>query len=266
MNRMIFALGGAAAVVVVGVLALGLYFNSPGVGAPPSPSPTPELTPAATSTPTTTPTATAEPTNTPDAGLPEGPYVLDPDGDFSSEDSGMALSVTIPAPGWTFAEEWALLEKGTEVDNVPEAAILFWAFPGEELYVPADACQGTSTRPETPSATPEEIAAALAAQTPRDGSEPVDVTLSGYEGKFTALSVPGDAELGECEEGEFVQYVTSKGDFVRNAQGPGQIEELWILDVDGTIVIIFATYRPDTPAALVEEMRGMVDSTTFDTP
>jgi hypothetical protein len=40
MNRLLFALGGAAAVLVVAVLALGVYSNQPGVGGQPSPSPT----------------------------------------------------------------------------------------------------------------------------------------------------------------------------------------------------------------------------------
>jgi hypothetical protein len=53
MNRMIFGLGGAAVVVLAAVLALGLYFNNPGVGTPPSPSPTIEPSPIASPSPVT---------------------------------------------------------------------------------------------------------------------------------------------------------------------------------------------------------------------
>jgi hypothetical protein len=265
MNRMVIALGGAAAVLVVAVLALALYFNQPGgVGGLPSPSPSP--TAEATSVPTAVPTASPRSTSTPAAGLPVGPFDLEPDGLFSSEDSGMALTVTIPSSGWTFDHEYAFLVKGTEVANVPEAAILFWAFPGEDFYVPADPCRGTSTKPVNPSTTADEIATALADQATRDASEPVDVTVGRYDGKFITLHVPEDAVFFECETAEFVQYVTAHGNFTRNAQGPSQIEELSILDVGGTIVIIDATYRPDTPPALIEEMRGIVASTMFETP
>ena len=43
----------------------------------------------------------------------------------------------------------------------------------------------------------------------------------------------------------------------------GQVDELWILDVDGAVVIIDAMYRSDTPAELVEEMRAIAESATF---
>jgi hypothetical protein len=214
--------------------------------------------------PTSTPTSTSEPTSTSGAGLSEGPYALEPDGDFSNEDSGMALTVTIPAPGWTFNHTWALLEKGADDDETE--LIAFWAFPGEEFWVPADACRMTSTRPDTLVTTVDELAAALAARTPPDVSEPIDVTVGGYEGKFITLHVPEDLVADMCEQGDFVYYGTSPDNFWRNSQGPGQMEELWILDVDGTVVIINAVYPPDAPAELVEEMRGIVESTTFEAP
>ena len=53
---------------------------------------------------------------------------------------------------------------------------------------------------------------------------------------------------------------------VRTAQGPGQIDEMWILDVDGSIVILNVVYGPDTPAALIDEMRAIVESATFEAP
>jgi hypothetical protein len=51
---------------------------------------------------------------------------------------------------------------------------------------------------------------------------------------------------------------------VRNAQGAGQIDELWILDVDGSIVILDATYGPAAPVDLVEELRTLAESATFE--
>ncbi len=49
----------------------------------------------------------------------------------------------------------------------------------------------------------------------------------------------------------------------RYHQGPGQIDALWIVDVDGAFLVIDAMYRLDTPADLVEEMRSIAESTTF---
>jgi hypothetical protein len=257
-NRMLPALAGVAAVAVVAVVAVGLYFNQPGIGGVP-PAPTQAPSPTAAPTPTAEPTATREPASTPAAGLPEGPFDL--------EDSGMAMTVTIPAPGWTFDGEVTALVKGNEVANMPEAAILFWSWPaGTAFYVPGDPCRSTSTRPDTPATTVDDFAAALAAQASRDASEPVDVMVGGYAGKSLTLHVPDDALFDECQQGEFVSYGTEQDPLGRIHQGRGQIDELWILDVDGAFVIIDAMYRPDTPPALVEEMRGIAQSATFDMP
>ena len=265
MNRFLVAAGSVAAIALIAVVGIGLVSGGglfgPGATTSPTSSPEPTVAPSPQPTvaPSPEPTATPAPTRTPDAGLPVGPFDL--------EDNGMAMTVIIPAPGWTLVPQYTLLMKGVEVANLPEAGILFWSWPaGTQFYVPGDSCQVTSTRPETPATTVDEIAAALAAQAPSDASEPEDVTVGGYEGKFITLHVPDDAVFGECETREFIRYEdTQDGHVGRNAQGPGQIDELWILDVDGAIVIIDATYRPDTPAELIEETRGIVESTTFDT-
>jgi hypothetical protein len=242
MNRM-FALGSAALVMVAAVLALAIYVNNPGggFGGPPAPTPTP----------------TAEPSSTPVGQLPEG--------NFDFADRGTAMTVTIPASGWTFAREFTALVKGNEVANLPEATVLFWSFPaGTGFYVYGNPCQMTSTKPDTPVTTVDDFAAALAAQASREASEPVDVTVGGYAGKSIILHVPDDAVFDECEGGEFASYGTEEDPLTRYHQGPGQIDELWILDVDGPIVVIDATYRPDTPAELIAEMRAIAESTTFE--
>ena len=44
------------------------------------------------------------------------------------------------------------------------------------------------------------------------------------------------------------------------------VDELWILDLDGEFAILDAMYRPDTPPDLVEEMRAIAESATFEVP
>jgi hypothetical protein len=268
MNRFMVAGRPAAKLPLVAAIVIGILCGC--VAAAPSPSPT--SSPAATPSPTPSgapttaaPTATQRRTSIPEAGLPEGP--------FEFEDKGLAMTVTIPASGWTFDPQFTLLIKGGEVANLPEAGILFWSFaPGTAFYVPGDPCQATSTKPDAPATTVDDLAAALAAQASRDASEPVDVMAGGYAGKSIILHVPDDAvavappRFDECEGGEFVSYGTEVDAFARTQQGPGQIDELWILDVDGAIVIIDAMARPDTSPALVEEMRSIAESATFDTP
>ena len=120
--------------------------------------------------------------------------------------------------------------------------------------------------PETPATTAEEIVAALAAQASRDASEPVDVTVGGYAGKMITLHVPNDADFADCYEGDFVSYTNEAGERWQWHQGPGQIDDFWFVEVEGSIVEIRAMYRPDTPRELVEEMRTLVESATFELP
>jgi hypothetical protein len=243
MPRLALVLAGLSAVAVAAVLALNLVGGQqpvPGVGGQASPSPSPSRSPSPS----------------PEAGLPVGSFALDAD--------GVAMMVTIPAPGWTLNSQFNALVKGDEVANLPEATMLFWTYPaGTSFYVPGDPCQVTSTRPATPATTTEAFAAALAAQASRDATEPVDVTVGGSAGKSITLHVPADASPDECEEGEFVSFGTAEDPLSRYQQGPGQIDALWIVDVDGAFLYIDAMYRPDTPADLVEEMRAIVESLTF---
>jgi hypothetical protein len=251
---------GLAAAAVVAVLLIGSQLiGSPagGLGAGPVPTATPEPSP-------TPEPSVAEPTSTPEAGLPQGPYEFDWEG---YSDRAPRITVSIPAPGWNTIEAFGVIQKGEEVDTLPEAAIISFPEPaGTAFYVYGDPCQWESTRPDTPATTVDEIVAALQAQASRDASEPVALTVGGYAGQAITLHVPDDASFVDCEGGVFASFGTESDELARTHQGPGQIDELWILDVDGAIVIIDAMYRPDTPVALIGEMRSIAESATFELP
>jgi hypothetical protein len=246
MNRFVAIGLGAAAVVVIGVFLGAQLLGSPGGGGS-----------GAGATPTSTVAATQQPTSTPAAFVPE-PFT------FGDTSTAPRMTVMIPAPGWSTSP---FFMKGDEVDNVPEAAILaYLEAPGTGFYVFADPCKHQSTRPDTPATTVDEIAAAFAAQASRDASEPVDVTVGGYAGKAMTLHVPDDADFSSCEGPEFATFATTNDSLARYQQGPGQIDDIYIVDVDGTTVIIDAMYRPDTPPAVVDEMRAVMESATFELP
>ena len=253
--------GLAAAVVLalavfIGINTLGTSgTNVGGPGAEPTQSPE-----ASVAEPTVEPSSLA---STPETGLPEGPFQLAWEG---YADEAPRIEVTIPAPGWVEPDA-GILMKGKEVENLPEAAIIAFSEPaGTPFYVYGDPCKWESTKPETPVTTVDEITAALAAQASRDASEPVDVTVGGYAGKVITLHVPDDASVDDCEGGEFASFGTGRDELARYHQGPGQIDELWIVDVDGAIVIIDTMYRVDTPAELLDELRSIAESATFELP
>ena len=243
---------GAAAVVVALVVGAQLL-------GPPAPS-------GVGGAPTAQPSAAPSPTA--DGGLPEGPFTIVDEG---AKNSPVRTTVTIPAPGWISLPEIGGLLKGEDADP-PEASLLAWSWPaGDPFYVYGDPCQWKSTTPDTPATTVDEIVAALAAQASRAASTPVDVTVGGNAGKAITLHVPNDAPtraeaFKDCDGDKFASYGLkfSQGGPYRYHQGPGQIDELWILDVGGAIVIIDAMYRPNTPAELVDELRAIAESATFE--
>jgi hypothetical protein len=177
------------------------------------------------------------------------------------------MTVTLPASGWSYDDIARGFLKGVEVNDVPEAAVLLWSWPaGTGFYVFGDPCQWASTKPDTPATTADEIVAGLAAQASRDASEPVEVSIGGYAGKSITLHVPDDAVFDSCDSNEFASYGVTGDELARYHQGPGQIDELWVVDVNGAIAIIDATYRTDTPAELVDEMQAIAESITFEAP
>jgi hypothetical protein len=238
----------AAAVVVIAVV--GFQFlrdsNTGGPGATETPQPT------------ATPTATPEPSSTPE-GLPEGPFVL------RSPVGGPSITVTIPAPGWSGEPDSGILVKNENSDP-PDGAAMIGPFFGE-LYVYGDPCQWSTTLPGTPATTVDEAVAALTAQASRDASAPVDITVDGYAGKSIILHVPDDAVFSECDEGKFASWAgggepASAGPS-RYHQGPGQIDELWILDVNGELIVMDAMYGAETPAEHLAELHAILESMTF---
>jgi hypothetical protein len=101
----------------------------------------------------------------------------------------------------------------------------------------------------------------------------VDVSVGGFAGQAMTLRVPLSFDLpngtreekfAACDDNTYAFYgIEGRTDNERNAQGAGQIDELWILDVDGSIVILDAAYSPATPAEVVEEARAMAESASF---
>lgn len=263
MNKLIPIGLGAAAVVValfVGARLLGPVPSGPGTA----------TTPEASAAPSDA-ASSVEPSSRAAAGLPEGTFVVyDPT--TESPPLGVPITVTIAGSGWMFQPQFGALTKG-DGDDPPEGAGigLLTADSGSGgFYVYGDPCQWESTTPDTPATTVDQLVSALAAQASRDATAPVDVTVGGHAGKSITLHVPSDpptrAEaFKDCDRDTFATYgIEGHEGPARHQQGPGQVDEFWILDVDGVVVVLDLSYGPATPADLIEEGRAIVESATFE--
>ena len=265
MNKLIPIGLGAAAVVVA--LFVGARLLGP---APSGPGTAPTVVPSITAQPSEA-APSVDPTSPAAAGLPEGPFVVyDPA--TVSPPLGVPITVTIAGSGWTFVPQFGALTKGDDLDP-PEGAgvgLLTADSASGGFYVYGDPCHWESTKPDTPATTVDQLVEALAAQASRDATTPVDVTVGGYVGKSITLHVPNIAPtraeaFKDCDQNTFATYGVQGSDGpARYQQGPGQVDEFWIVDVDGTTVILDLMYSPATPPDLIEEGRALAESATFE--
>jgi hypothetical protein len=139
--------------------------------------------------------------------------------------------------------------------------------------VPSDPCLwAASTR--DPGPTVADLVGALETQVSRNASAAVEVILAGYAGRYLEWSVPadlvvtGDGDFQGCDvepsdgHRNFVSWF-GNGQGTRWHQVAGQVDRLWILDVDGQRLVVDATYSPDASPADLEELDRVVRSLEF---
>lgn len=258
MNRFVtIGLGAAAAVVLAVVIGMQLLGPEPG-GFGDAPSQEPSL-----AEPTPDPTPEATPEATPEGLLPEGPLMIltgqadDPEGNHPP------LTVTIPAPGWYGEVGGGILIKNEKHEPPDGSGMIIFA--RQEYIVYGDACNWETTVPAAPATTVDELVAALSAQGSREASEPVDITLGGYAGKSITLEVPDDVDFTECDAGYGGSWDCG-GDGMEPCgyhSGAGEIDTVYILDVDGVIMAWNTKYYAGTPAQDVAELEAIVQSASF---
>lgn len=129
----------------------------------------------------------------------------------------------------------------------------------------SDQCQWSTTRLDPPlGPTVEDLTAAFSTIWGSNATAPVDVSIDGFEGKYMVLTVPTDADFAHCDSQHFAGWaeagIPDSYGPSRWYQGPGQILEHWILDVEGVRLLIEASRFPDLSTEGLAEIQGIVDS------
>jgi hypothetical protein len=196
---------------------------------------------------------------TPFEEVDPGIFLVDPDGDPGT---GPQVHFTIAGEGWRAWVGTYKLEQGGGTDDRTVGLTI-----AEVADVVADPCHRHTW--EDPGPTVDDLAEALAAL---PGFEvltaPSEANLAGYAGQRLALRVPDlEYEPGRgfttCNGGYFYGWRAPTGrdrSPTRYYQGPGQELELWVLEVDGSRLLIEANRFPDSPADDVAELQAILDS------
>lgn len=227
----------AAAAVVVAALLGYNYLVAPNVGGPRLGDPTP--------TPPPLPTPTPAPLNQERGALAPGSYAI---GDLIPERIVFTVpagweQLTVPATIWSAAGSNANLGFATVKNLVVDPCA-----PGLGLQDPA---VGPSV---------DDLATAMAQLPGMEATTPTDVTLGGFAGKQMELTgsveCPGESGLWECCGGaEFVP-----------APSLGERRRLWMLDVNGSRLVIASNVRPAASEATAAELQSIIDSIRIESP
>lgn len=174
-------------------------------------------------------------------------YWVDPDFDSCTP---LRVLYTIPAEGW---QAWTGAFKETGDQRVGVSIVTV-----TNLVVDGCADHGLADPPVGP--TVDDLATALADLPPFVvTSPPSDVTIYGYSGKHLELAVP-EIEFTDCVEDELISWDAPILSYPFHGYLPRLIEEFWILDVQGSRVVIVANWTPDSTPENIGEMRALLDS------
>jgi hypothetical protein len=197
----------------------------------------------------------------PFAPLEPGTYFIDPDLDASTP---LRVVYEVPFEGWS---QWIGATKSSDDGHVMVSITTV-----TNLVRQGCRDHGWADPPVGPSV--DDLATALGDLAPfRVTSPPKEVTIYGHNGMHLEWTVPDLPIKGEgddrrftgCAGGTLKSWVaavdTEPGDAFYGYNGePGRIEEFWILDVDGTRLMIEANWSPASPRQDMAEMRAVLDS------
>jgi hypothetical protein len=189
---------------------------------------------------------------------------------FNGAGTHPTVTVDAPSPPWSlYIDDAGRGFAVTDFSGGASRSISFWDV-GE---VPRNPCHSIGHLSD-PGPTVDDLVAALQAQSMRHATAPEDVMLAGYAGKYLEWSVPkgmlvtGDSDFAGCDvqpdgHRNFVSWVGAGGVGERWQQMAGQVDRLWVLDVDGQRLVVDASYSPDTTQAQRDEEDRIVRSIRF---
>ena len=190
--------------------------------------------------------------------LEPGTYFIDPDQDPSTP---LRVTFDVPAEGWAswigavrFTDEGLVGVSITTVSNLV-----------------SQGCTDHSWAEPPVGRTVDELATALAGLAPfRVTSPPEEVSIDGYRGTYLEWTVPKDQPVSDdggfigCVDEQLMSWVaaidTTPEDAYYGYTGPGFTEEFWIIDVEGTRIMIETARSAGSRTEDIAEMHAIVDS------
>jgi len=126
-------------------------------------------------------------------------------------------------------------------------------------WVATDPCLGGSHDATTVA----EIVRALTAQRTVEPSSAQPVSLGGYPGQLVEFHAPRSLDLTTCRGQRLIPF--GYGGMSTDVF-PGWTYRTWVLDVDGTPLVVMATHGPATTPTELAQLNAIVDNLSFIPP
>jgi hypothetical protein len=169
-------------------------------------------------------------------------------------DRSMQLEITIPS-GWESAFDSTVIVPASGTTEGPNGSGLVIGWNPVGLHSdPCHPVQGHFTPDILPGPSVDDLVSAVVAHPTLEVREPVDVQIDRYSGQFFKLIVPSDiTDCGDWRPFEPGIY----------AQGPDNIWNVWVIDVDRLRMLLLVQEFQQTPEQDSAELRAMVESIRF---
>ena len=203
------------------------------------------------------------PTSTPQSPVPNLHEGRVPPGTYSVPlRGGLSPLPVIEVPkGFRFQPTYGLLEKPSAGQGQEPRELQGVGFTnGQGLEVDVNLCESNGRKDyKDPGPTVEDLAAALVNQPRLHPTDPVPVSLGGYDGLYVELSLPKDASA--CAGARTLWLEPGPG-YHTNLQR-AVVDRFWILDVEGQRLVIDAFNGSAVSDNEVDELIRIAESTTF---
>ena len=172
---------------------------------------------------------------------------------------GMTANGRADAP-WavvTVPDRFSTLDGWVIFDEDPQGGggVGYWTIS----EVVRDPC-GPAPHPIKVGDTVEDVVAAFGKQRISRVTEPVPVAVDGHRGVSFSVAVPPRVDFATCPDFNLWE---SDPAGARHMGGPGEYDTLWVLDVDGEVLVLTVTADTDVPASAVRQLTGIVESAEF---
>ena len=206
----------------------------------------------ATSTPSTTPAGQPQSLEGVDGPIEAGSWIVPLVG---REYKSLPRAVVEVPDGYGSPGGW-VVDRGADGDPASYGDVSFWTV--ESVY--RDRCAARAT--VDPGPTVRDLATALRAQSAHRTTKPRTVEVDGHSGLYLEVTLPGQERLNRCHDSQQTLWRTDNGGEYGGNIG-GTVSRLWILDVDGTRVVMVAGTTPNETAEEVAEVVAIADSAHF---